>query len=107
MDPIEDIDLVHSFSDEESTDDMELEHSNDDLFAGIDMTKSGSPSTEPQFSPPDNDEPQLPALCSDMPWDDKPKVVERWLQMYQVNISFNILVTRNLRIPPNSYFYYI
>jgi len=103
MDPIEDIDLVHSFSDEESTDDMELEHSNDDLFAGIDMTKSGSPSTEPQFSPPDNDEPQLPALCSDMPWDDKPKVVERWLQMYQEGTFSSRCLREFWRtvVPPN------
>lgn len=83
MDPIEDIDLVHSFSDEESTDDMELEHSNDDLFAGIDMTKTGSPSMEPQFS--SDEEPQPLESCPDMPWNDKPKVVEKWLQMYQVN----------------------
>ena len=58
------------------------------------MTKSGSPSIEPQFSPPDNDEPQFPTLCSDMPWDDKPKVVEKWLQMYQVNMSFYVLWLR-------------
>ena len=88
MDPIEDL-ILHSFSDEDSTDDMELEHSNDELFApsteasAIDMTKnSGSPSAEPKCSPPDEE--SFPRLCPDMPWDDKPKVVERWLQMYQV-----------------------
>lgn len=89
MDPIEDL-ILHSFSDEDSTDDMELEHSNDELFvpnadvSGIDLTKnSGSPSAEPKLSPPD-EESSFPRLCPDMPWDDKPKVVERWLQMYQV-----------------------
>ena len=108
MDPIEDIDLVHSFSDEESTDDMELEHSNDDLFAGIDMNKSGSPTIEPQFSPPENEEPHFPGISADMPWDDKPKVVEKWLQMYQVHsllssllISECLLVLECRRWQPN------
>lgn len=91
MDPIEDL-ILHSFSDEDSTDDMELEHSNDELFvpnldvSGVDVAKnSGSPGFEPQFSPPDDDT-FASGLCPDMqlPWDDKPKVVERWLQMYQV-----------------------
>lgn len=87
MDPIEDL-ILHSFSEEDSTD-MELEHSNDELFvanmnvSGIDVTKNpGSPTVEPQFSPPDDE--VFPSVCSDMPWNDKPKVVERWLQMYQV-----------------------
>lgn len=96
MDPIEDL-ILHSFSDEDSTDDMELEHSNDELFvpnadvSGIDLTKnSGSPSAEPKFSPPD-EESSFPRLCPDMPWDDKPKVVERWLQMYQVYFFLKII----------------
>ena len=93
MDPIEDL-ILHSFSDEDSTDDMELEHSNDELYVtnsdigGIDMTKSsGSPSVELRFSPSDNEHEQYTGICPNMPWDDKPKVVERWLQMYQVCCS--------------------
>lgn len=91
MDPIEDL-ILHSFSDEDSTDDMELEHSNDELFVsnsdmgGIDMTKSSSsPSAEPQFSPPENED-AFAGVCANMPWDDKPKVVEQWLQMFQVSL---------------------
>jgi hypothetical protein len=97
MDPIEDL-ILHSFSDEDSTDDMELEHSNDELYVtnsdigGIDMTKSsGSPSVELRFSPSDNDE-HYTGICPNMPWDDKPKVVERWLQMYQVCFPGNSLM---------------
>ena len=97
MDP-EDL-VLHSFSDEDSTDDMELEHSNDELYVansdigGIDMTKSsGSPSVELRFSPADNDDQQhYTGICPNMPWDDKPKVVERWLQMYQVCFFPNFL----------------
>lgn len=101
MDPIEDL-ILHSFSDEDSTDDMELEHSNDELYVtnsdigGIDMTKSsGSPSVELRFSPSDNDE-HYTGICPNMPWDDKPKVVERWLQMYQVCSLINsMMVSQN------------
>ncbi len=88
MDPVEDLDLP-LFSDEDSTDDMELEHSNDELFANVDnigmadMNKSLSPNAEPQFSPPD-DETLGPGILPEMPWNDTTKVVERWLQMYQV-----------------------
>ena len=80
MDPIEDL-ILHSFSDEDSTDDMELEHSNEELFVtssdsnvvGIDMTMKapGSPSI---LSPNDAEDSHI----------DKPKVVERWLQIFQV-----------------------
>lgn len=89
MDPIEDL-ILHSFSDEDSTDDMELEHSNEELFltssdsnvVGIDMTMKapGSPSNHL----PNDAEDSFPGPCPNMPWDDKPKVVERWLQMFQV-----------------------
>lgn len=95
MDPIEDL-ILHSFSDEDSTDDMELEHSNDELYVtnsdigGIDMTKSSeSPSVELRFSPSDNED-HYTGICPNMPWDDKPKVVERWLQMYQVCLTIPV-----------------
>ncbi|XP_057372526.1 E3 ubiquitin-protein ligase UBR2-like isoform X1 [Daphnia carinata] len=110
MDPIEDL-ILHSFSDEDSTDDMELEHSNDELYVansdigGIDMTKgSGSPSVELRFSPTDNeDQHTYTGICPNMPWDDKPKVVERWLQMYQDG-TFTTQCLREfwkMVVPPN------
>lgn len=108
MDPIEDL-ILHSFSDEDSTDDMELEHSNDELYVtnsdigGIDMTKSsGSPSVELRFSPSDNED-HYTGICPNMPWDDKPKVVERWLQMYQDG-TFTTQCLREfwkMVVPPN------
>ena len=91
MDPVEDLELA-SFSDEESTDDMELDQGNDDNFqgvqahmGGIDLTRPVSPIVEPQYSPQDTEETIGPGIHPEMPWHDGTKVVERWLQMYQVH----------------------
>ena len=96
MDPNEELDLA-SFSDEDSTDDMDLDHNQDyeDLgdYApsnedGVDIAhesnQSLSPNVEPQFSTPEEDGIIGPSILQEMPWDDTAKIVERWLQMYQV-----------------------
>jgi hypothetical protein len=90
MDPVEDLDLP-SFSDEDSTDDMEmeLEHGNDELFAnaeliGQDANRPLSPNVNLQYPLADNEETIGPGILPEMPWHDPTKIVERWLQMYQV-----------------------
>jgi len=78
-----------------------MEHSNEELFVtssdskyvvGIDMATPGSPS----IISPNDAENSFPGLCPIMPWDFKPKVVEQWLQMFQVSNVPSFRLTKTI-----------